>query len=145
MHSSDLPLRLPFVFVPPILLLIQTFAYYLFCSSPFDIYCSWTQLNICPMSYLLSSQWSWIMIGHHANVVVPAIIRQAIIMDHLQLRHVEQSSRHDIILNSFDPNRCGGNFESVISKHMSWIEFISISCVIALRLMPQIAFDDKST
>ena len=38
-----------------------------------------------------------------------------------------------------------GSYKSVISERMSWINFMSISCQITLRWMPQNTFDDKST
>ena len=49
-----------------------------------------------------------------------------------------------LILNSSSPGRCGNDFESVISKHMLQIKFMS-TCEITLRWMPWNTFDGKST
>ena len=49
------------------------------------------------------------------------------------------------IFNSLAPEWCGSNFKSVISKHMLRIKFMSTSCQIDLRWIPQNTFDDKST
>ena len=45
-------------------------------------------------------------------------------------------------LNSLAPGRCDSDFKSITSKYMLQIKFISNSCKIALRWMPQITFDD---
>ena len=49
------------------------------------------------------------------------------------------------IINLLAPGRSDSNFQSVISEHILWIKFMSSSCEIALRCMPQNTFDDKST
>ena len=54
-------------------------------------------------------------------------------------------SASQFIFNSFAPGRCGMNFKCVISVHMLWHKFISTSCEIVLRWMPQSTFEDKST
>ena len=43
----------------------------------------------------------------------------------------------EIKFNSLLPGRYGNNFESKISRHLLWIKFMSTSCEIALRWMPQ--------
>ena len=49
-------------------------------------------------------------------------------------------------MNSLVPGRCDSNFKSAISEHMLQIKFMSTSCEIALRWIPQNTFDvDKSS
>ena len=48
-------------------------------------------------------------------------------------------------VNLLSPGGCHSNFESVIYKHMLWIKFMSISCEIALRWMPQKFTNANST
>ena len=50
-----------------------------------------------------------------------------------------------IHINSLAPGRCGRNFQSVVSEHMFQMKFMSTSCEIADRSMPQNTFDEKST
>ena len=45
---------------------------------------------------------------------------------------------------SLAPGRCGSNSKSVIFEHMLLIKFVSTSCEISLRWMPQNAFEDNS-
>ena len=45
--------------------------------------------------------------------------------------------------SSLAPGRCGSNFKSVIFEHKLRVKFMSTSCEIALKWMPQDAFDDK--
>ena len=63
------------------------------------------------------------------------------------------TNKHDALkspqrrkFNSLAPGRCGSNFKSVISKHIIWwINFMSTSCEIVLKWMPQNTFNEKST
>ena len=48
-------------------------------------------------------------------------------------------------VSSLAPGRYGSNFKSVIFKYMLQIKFMSASCGIAPRWMPQNIFDDEST
>ena len=47
-------------------------------------------------------------------------------------------------VNSLVLGRYDRNFESVISEHMLWIEFMSTSCEIILRWMPQNTYDKSN-
>ena len=46
--------------------------------------------------------------------------------------------------NSLAPGRCGSKFKRVIFELLSWIMFLSTSCEITLRWMPQNTFHGKS-
>ena len=48
-------------------------------------------------------------------------------------------------VNSLAPGRSSSSYESVISKHILPIDFVSASWEMALMWMPQITFNDKST
>ena len=50
-----------------------------------------------------------------------------------------------LLNNSLTSGRCGSNFKSVFFKHTLWIRFMSTSCEIAFRWMPQNTFDVNST
>ena len=44
--------------------------------------------------------------------------------------------------NFLAPGRCGCNFKYIISKYISGIDILSISCKIPLRWMPQYLTED---
>ena len=59
--------------------------------------------------------------------------------------HSQDTHRRRKLLNSLVPERCGGNFKSVISEHMLQSKFMSLSCKITLSWMPWNTCDDQST
>ena len=63
----------------------------------------------------------------------------------LWLTHYQCVSQKTSAMFVTGPGKCHGNFKSTISEHLWWIKFMSTSCKIALRWMPQITFDDKLT
>ena len=58
---------------------------------------------------------------------------------------LSKGKQHMIRINSFAFGRCGISSKSVLSEHELRIQFLSASCDIAPRWMPQNTFDDKST
>ena len=82
------------------------------------------------------------------NFVIVAVLVDLHLFVCVSLLHILLYSlsccTRDTDVNWLAPRRCENNFESVISKHMLWIKFMSISCEITLRRIPQNTFNDKS-